>query len=422
MATKVKKNTVKNLKALADFTADFEGSTVIITGRNNSGKSSFLRSLPDRFRGIKPSIILKEGESEGFQEWELTSGEKLLWAFDNKTKVGERLIYTYYEGEGDSRKEIRTSVTKEIMDRFFPGSFDIDIFLSSSPQKQRKMLQDLVGLDFTLIDNRYKLAYDERTLANNKHKEAKLGLTPLDEKLPTELTDILPIQQKLWAIDSHNEKFHKAEEGKKHLEKQKGDNEGIIKSLLAQIKKLEADNKDIDKRLIDADKWLSNKDNKKKDDDYHFQVSKELQDAQDNNARINRNNESRKKHQDLIQLDAEAKKKDKVVKDIESEKMQMIRGANMPEGVEFSDDGILYKGLPVSREQLSSSAIYIFALKLALMKIGEIRTLHFDASFLDKVSLAEIEAWAVKEDLQLLIEMPDREAGEIRFELLEDIK
>lgn len=416
---RIKKNTVKNLKALADFTADFNGATCIITGKNNSGKSSFLRSLPDRFRGIKPSIILKEGTDEGFQEMELDNNVKLRWEFDNKTKQGERLIYTYLDADG---KEIRTTATADIMEKFFPGKFNIDVFLNSTPQKQRKMLSDLVGLDFTLIDNRHKLAYDERTLANNKLKEAKLGLSPVNEKLATELIDVLPIQQKLWAIDSHNEAFRKAEQGKANLEKQKTDNEGIIKSLQAQIKKLETDNKDIDKRLIDADKWLSKPENKQKDADYHTQVSNELWDAKIENERITKNNEALKKHQDLIELDQAAKQKDKAVKDIEAEKMEMIRKANLPEGFEFSDDGILFNGLPVSRQQLSSSAIYIVALKLALMEIGELRTLHFDASFLDKVSLAEIEDWAQKEDLQLLIEIPDREAGEIRYELLEVIK
>ncbi len=386
--SKVKTNIVKNLKAISDFKAELNGASCIITGKNNSGKSSFIKSLPDRFRGIKPSIILKEGESEGFQEMELTTGEKLLWSFDNKTSKGERLIYIYNDQSG---KEIRTSITVEIMERFFPGKFDIDVFLNSSPQKQRKMLQDIVGLDFTLIDNRYQLAYDERTLANNKLKEAKIGLAPVDEKMETVEIDILPIQQKLWAIDSHNENVAKAENGKKNLEKQKIDNEGIIKSLQAQIKKLETDNKDIDKRLVDAGNWLAKPENKKKDDDYHFKVSKELQDAQDKNVKIKRNNDALQKQKDMLKLDLDAKAKDKAVKEIENEKTEMIRKANMPEGFDFSDDGILYNGLPVSREQLSSSSIYIAALKLASMTIGEVRMLHFDASFLDNKSLGEIE-------------------------------
>lgn len=415
--SKIKKITVSNLKALSNFEAVFDGATAIITGRNNSGKSSFLRSLQDRFRGSKPPIILKTGTDEGFEEMELTTGEKLIWNFNNKTKAGELLIYVYNNPEG---KEIRTGVTKEIMERFFPGTFDIDKFLLAMPKKQREMLEELVGLDFTDIDNRYDLAYKERTLANSKLKDAKALLKPVDEKMPKDLVDIEPIQRKIWEIDSHNKAYDKAEEGAKHLKKQRTDNDALIKNLEAQIKKLNADNKDIDKRLVDADKWLADAANKKKDDDYHFQVSKELQDAQDKNAAITKNNQALAQQEDVLKLDLEAKAKDKAVKDIENEKTELIRGAKMPEEFGFTDDGITFKGLPVSREQLSSSAIYIAALKLAAMNLGEVRTLHFDASFLDKYSLADIEKWANENDLQLLIELPDREGGEIRYEILDE--
>jgi hypothetical protein len=93
----------------------------------------------------------------------------------------------------------------------------------------------------------------------------------------------------------------------------------------------------------------------------------------------------------------------------------------MPEGFGFDDDGITYNGLPFTREQLSSSGLYIAAIKLAAMTLGEIKALHFDASFLDKNSLADIEAWANGEDLQLLIERPDFEGGEIEYQLLSNV-
>ena len=97
--------------------------------------------------------------------------------------------------------------------------------------------------------------------------------------------------------------------------------------------------------------------------------------------------------------------------------MAMIKSAPLPEGFGFTDDGITYNKLPFTREQLSSSGIYIAALKLASMNLGEVKTLHFDASFLDKNSLADIEKWANDNGLQLLIERPDFEGGEIEYEL-----
>ncbi len=53
------------------------------------------------------------------------------------------------------------------------------------------------------------------------------------------------------------------------------------------------------------------------------------------------------------------------------------------------------------------------------MNIGEIRTLHFDASFLDRESLESIEKWANDNDLQLLIERPAYNGGEITYELIQ---
>lgn len=90
----------------------------------------------------------------------------------------------------------------------------------------------------------------------------------------------------------------------------------------------------------------------------------------------------------------------------------------MPEGFGFTDEGITYNGFAFNKDQLSSSEIYISALKLAACGLGEVKTLHFDASFLDKNSLAEIEKWATENDLQLLIERPDFEAGEIEYHLI----
>lgn len=106
------------------------------------------------------------------------------------------------------------------------------------------------------------------------------------------------------------------------------------------------------------------------------------------------------------------------VKEIENRKKEMIKTANLPEGFEFSENGLLYNGFELSRSVQSSSALYIAGLKLATLNIGDLRAIHFDASFLDKISLSEVETFANSIDLQLLIERPDFDGGEIRYELI----
>ena len=55
------------------------------------------------------------------------------------------------------------------------------------------------------------------------------------------------------------------------------------------------------------------------------------------------------------------------------------------------------------------------------MALGKIRTMHFDASFLDKDSLSDVQKWADENDLQLLIERADFENGDIEYKIIQDL-
>ena len=46
--------------------------------------------------------------------------------------------------------------------------------------------------------------------------------------------------------------------------------------------------------------------------------------------------------------------------------------------------------------------------------------MHFEASSLDKNSLKEVQEWADKNDLQLLIERAEFEGGDIKYEIIEE--
>ncbi len=71
--TKIKTISISNLKAIAELTIDLNGCSAIITGGNNKGKSTLLKSLPDRIRGERPELIVNDGEEEGKGEMTLTT-------------------------------------------------------------------------------------------------------------------------------------------------------------------------------------------------------------------------------------------------------------------------------------------------------------------------------------------------------------
>lgn len=406
--SKVKKITVSNLKAVSELTADFDGCTAIITGGNNKGKSSFLKSLPERLRGNKPEMVLKEGESEGFAEWELTTGERFVWSFDTKK---EKLTFI-------SERNIKSSLTKDICSYYFPPVFDVDTFLNSTPKKQKEVLQKLTGIDFTEIDLLYKEAYEARTWENKRLAEAKAKLQKIDPDLPAEEIPTEELEKEVAGIDAHNMRFTDVKKRVAEKMAQVADNEKEIEELAAKIEAIKEKNKGITIDITKGNVWLADEKNKLKLN--AEELKKNLAELKAKNKEIAANNENKRQWEVMRKLEKAAQQADEDVKRIEAEKLDVIRNASMPDGFGFSEEGITYNGFDFTKEQLSSSGIYIAALKLAAIGLGEVKTLHFDASYLDKNSLAEIEQWAIDNDLQLLIERPDFEGGEIEYHILQE--
>lgn len=405
---KIKKITVSNLKAVSELSADFDGCTAIITGGNNKGKSSFLRSLPERLRGNKPDTVLKQGEKEGFAEWELTTGERFIWSFDKKK---EKLTFI-------TERNVKTSITKDISTYYFPPVFDVDTFLNSTPKKQKEVLQKLTGIDFTEIDQIYKVAYEARTYANKKLAEEKAKRQLLDPNLPNEETPTEELEKEIAGIDSHNQRVVDFKARLEEKKKMVADNENEIEELLTKIEAIKEKNNAIMVDITKGNVWLADEKNKLKLNAEELKA--QLAELKAKNKEIADNNLTREHHKVVEKCEQHAAEADAEVKRIEAEKLDVIKNASMPDGFGFSDEGITYNGFEFNKEQLSSSGIYIAALKLAAIGLGEVKTLHFDASFLDKNSLAEIEKWANDNDLQLLIERPDFEGGEIEYQILQE--
>ncbi|WP_439132382.1 AAA family ATPase [Polaribacter sp.] len=431
---KIKSIEVVNYKAIQNQEIDLNGHSAIITGGNNKGKSSLLKGLINRFQGEKPNIIVRRGETKGSNKMELTDGSKIHWGFTEKS---EKLSFTTAEDI-----KMTTGVISAIGEKYFGVKFDIDKFIRSTKKEALKMVQNLLGIDLSEIDKKYAEKYSERTDANRELKR----ISGLNKKKPEEVTnpDIDAIKKRKEDLVKENTSL-KENWVKENEEYQKeaiefNELQENLKNDLITIKndfnKLLSIRGTAVSKFIDYD-GITNELIKKHPEPkpykevktldeptYHTftEIDKELEDAYTQKYKFDNYERELKEYNDWVEEGKKAREKsDNLTKElntISEERLQMIKDANLPEEFEMTDDGLLYNGLPIDNNQLSSSSKYICALKLGSLGLGKVRAMHFDCSFLDKNSLNEIMEWAESEDLQLLIEKPDFNAGEIQYNIL----
>lgn len=433
--TKIKTIKVENYKAISNQEIDLNGASILVTGGNNQGKSSMLKDLIDRFRGQKPEIIVKEGEEKGFNIMELTDGSKIEWKFNQKN---ESFAFTTPDNF-----TIKTGVLKSIGKRYFGIKFDIDKFITSSQAEQTKMVQKLLGIDLSELDEKYSTKYTKRTEENKELNRLLNSKVIKPEEVKTTDLEALRAEKKNiedsntvlknnWkkeneahqaSINEFNEEQEKISSNKEYIEENIG--------VLEKLKENDFFGKFInwDDKIEEEFKNLPEAQDKKilttlDEPEYNSleEIDKKIEEAITNNSLKDSYDEKLNSYNEWIASGEKQRKiVDKLNKEldkIKAERFELIKKSKLPADFELTENGLIYKGLPLENAQISSSAKYICALKLGALSLGELRTMHFDASYLDNISLKEIQEWAEKQDLQLLIERPDLDGGEITYKIV----
>jgi len=394
---KVKKIIIQNLKALSSYEADFNWCSAIVTGGNNKWKSTLLKSLVERIQWIKWTV--KKWEEKWFCEYELTDWSKFIWELKSDWK--EKLSFITKEW-----LEVKTWIIKTIGKEYFWEWFDVDEFLNSTPQKQKRKLEKLLWIDMFELDMKYKNAYDIRTEKNTIYKTEKAKIEWVKAE-KVDMVDISKLQDKILEIEKKNQNIS-------YVEKWLAEKEELLNDINKQIDELEKRKKEVGN---DIEKWKSYiKDNKQIDTQ---KIKEELERWLEQNKEAEKYERIQEQKKIVEQTKKEAELADEEVKEIEQKKKELLTSVAMPEWFDFDWDKLLYNWYELDKSILSSSSIYIASLKLATMWLWEIKSICFDASYLDKNSLEEIQNRAEKEWLQLLIERPDYDWWEVEYKLLQ---
>ena len=162
---------VRNYKRIRKALLTVEGNTLILSGENESGKSSFLDAIRDVLGGKEqaPAVPIRKGAKEAVVITRL------------KTKEGRSLKATLTYTPPDHRRIVVTDEDgkpqmspQALLSAFWAEtSFDPSLFLVSEPKEQVAMLKKMAGLDFTALDLERSKLYVERTNINRELDRAK---------------------------------------------------------------------------------------------------------------------------------------------------------------------------------------------------------------------------------------------------------
>lgn len=405
----LKAENIKRLKAV-EITPD--GNTVIISGRNEQGKTSILDSIwlalaggeaskdmpkPIRTGEKKASVILDLGDLVVTRTW--TDNDKSYLKVDNK--------------EGATFKSPQ-KMLDALVGRL---SFDPLAFATMEDKAQQKTLQEFTGIDPAPLDAKRKDLFDQRTIINREVTKLKGQLdgipapspdTPKEEFSASEVLAELRTAQ-----DTKNANDEKRR-GLQGLVRQAEQYKTEIASLTEQIKTLQT-------RQEAAIASLNSTTTKGKSlqAEVAALVDPELDSFQEKLNNVEQVNKAVRKAKEYSQvkanLDATKKSADSLTSQIEqvdTEKEKMLKAATFPiDGLGFDETGVTFKDIPF--RQCSSAERLRVSLAMAMALNPKLRVIRIaDGSLLDSENMKLIEDMAKGKDFQVWIEKVD-ETGKL---------
>lgn len=391
---------VKRLKAIEITPKD---NVVIISGKNEQGKSSALDSIelalkasnfnkpgkqmprPIRDGQDKAQVILELDEYIVTRNW--TANDKSYLKVENK--------------EGASFK-----APQALIDSFLGDlSFDPLEFARLRAADQKETLIRFVDTDIDIreLEEQKKALYDDRTLKGRELKTAQASITTkesdqADRILPDKEVSLTQLATELTNANLSNTKLSGAIESAKSLELKIADYALQVKALQESAEEALAD-------LTSYKTFIANTPIIETDI-----LQAHIEDAEDINARIrdhDKNTQTIKHAADLqFQYDTLSKKIEK----LDLTKSNALSTAKMPiAGLGIDDDGITFNGKPFS--QIGSANQLKVSLAIAMSQNPTLKVIRIsDGSLLDKDNKEIIRKMAKDNDYQIWQEEVEKDA------------
>lgn len=422
----IKRLELVNFQVISEFNADFEGNVYFITGDNELGKSTVLKAIGALLTGARDAV-LKNGENKGFARMVIGDDGDEYNVELRYTKSNPRGTLSITQNSSGRRSD-NVSMLQKIFGYtdFDAVEFSrwsetaegrrkqIEVVKSLLPEKVRKRIAEI---DSEVIDLKDKRLFSNRELKqyNALCAEAENNLSSGDvEKftVPKDITTLMQEQQvaaqliekaktvrasreqriiqlsaiperikqvdedylnKIGNIKSrliearkaYEEKLALAEKAYKEAQDMLTEDSKQVETDKAnQLKSIEEERVDLERRKANADKWLEEYE---KDNPEKLDTAERLKAAEEYNKKCRIVSEYKEKVRlrDSVAKDVDAM--EKRLEKLASERENLISDSKLPiSGLSFTNEGLELNGVPFIAGKVSDSQIMEVAAKLII--------------------------------------------------------
>lgn len=422
----IKRLELVNFQVISEFNADFEGNVYFITGDNELGKSTVLKAIGALLTGARDAV-LKNGENKGFARMVIGDDGEEYKVELRYTKSNPRGTLSITQKSNGMRSD-NVSMLQKIFGYtdFDAVEFSrwsetaegrrkqIEVVKSLLPEKVRKRIAEI---DSEVIDLKDKRLFSNRELKqyNALCAEAENNLSPGDvEKftVPKDITTLMQEQQvtaqliekaktvrasreqriiqlsaipeRIKQVDkdylnkieniksrliearkAYEERLALAEKAYKEAQDMLTEDSKQVETNKAnQLKSIEEERVDLERRKANADKWLEEYE---KDNPEKLDTAERLKAAEEYNKKCRIVSEYKEKVRlrDSVAKDVDAM--EKRLEKLASERENLISDSKLPiSGLSFTNEGLELNGVPFIAGKVSDSQIMEVAAKLII--------------------------------------------------------
>lgn len=411
--TQIKRIKIQNFKGLKAFEGEVLGKDVYLTGRNASGKTSFIDAVWLALTGKNiPPKPVSTGSKKGLIEVELSDG----YIVRTKLAVGKTPVQFEIENLNavDDKDKFVKAPRTWLNERIGVIDFDVNEFFKMSDAKQVEYFCKITGVDVHEQDQQIEELTDSRKFDKKKLVELQ-ALTGYfnPEDAEKELVDVVALANEISVLKESErvkaEAWNKVTEGV-------ANREARVKALKLELETLETE-------IQSGYDWLKDENNKPIPNVELQQKEAIFKDSEIINARIQEAKAFKQADEAIEKLETAISEATEGIAEQKDQKALIISQKISIEGLSYDveNECFLFNGLPFDKTQINTASQLIAGLKIGASLLNEVKILKIDASLIDKENFEKVQKWSGSEGIELFVELVDREAGALKIEIEENV-